>query len=80
LRAGRPAVAAPHTWPYRGGMVRLLLMIAGLVVGIVFVFAIVGFVVGFVVKGLFFGLLILGVLALFGMFRAGRRSARGSRQ
>jgi hypothetical protein len=73
-------VAAPGGRPYLGCMVRLSLMIAGVVVAIVVAFAIIGFVVGVVVKGLFFGLLILGIFAIFGMFRAGRRSARRSRQ
>jgi hypothetical protein len=61
-------------------MARLFLMIAGLVVAIVVVFAIVGFVIGVAVKALFFGLLILAIFAVIGMFRAGRRSARRSRE
>jgi hypothetical protein len=80
LHAAGPAVAALRGRPYRGDMVRLSLVIVGVVIAIVLAFTVIGFVIGFVLKALFIGLLILGVFALFGMFRAGRRSARGSRE
>ncbi len=60
-------------------MVRLSLVIVGAIVAIVVAFAVIGFLIGFVVKALFFGLLIVAILALFGMFRAGRRTARRAR-